>query len=158
MRLNTPDDFWPKVATGEPDACWPWKAGVSKSGYGTFTIAGRNRSAHRVAYELANGVTLPPGRATVVMHICDVPICCNPRHLRLGTPKDNTRDAKAKGRMAPARKGSANEWAKFTDDEVREIRRLHNEGMSYPKLGAMFGMHPQNIGRICRREGYTEVI
>lgn len=55
-------------------------------------------------------------------------------------------------------KGSANTFAKFTDDQVREMRRLYAEGgWSYPKLGARFGMHPQNIGRIIRREGYAEV-
>lgn len=159
MRRNTIEDFWAKVDKRGPDDCWLWTRAKSKSGYGTFNMEGRVLSAHRVAYEAANNVTLTFGRSLVVCHRCDVPLCCNPAHLFLGTQKENQQDRKAKGRQAPARRGSANEWAKFTDDQVREIRRLHATGdWSYPRLGAHFGMHPQNIGRIVRREGYVDVI
>ena len=36
----------------------------------------------------------------VVMHSCDVPLCCNPSHLVGGTYADNNRDMAAKGRHA----------------------------------------------------------
>lgn len=159
MRRNTIEDFWAKVDVRGPDDCWLWTRGVSRSGYGTINMAGKVLSAHRVAYEAHHGVTLTHGRELIVCHRCDQPLCCNPAHLFLGTQKDNAQDRKAKGRQAPARRGSANEWAKFTDDQVREIRALHATGeWSYPRLGARFGMHPQNIGRIVRREGYADVI
>lgn len=156
MRANTEADFWAKVDRRGPDECWLWTRARSKSGYGTFNMRGVVWNAHRLAFVLTNGPT-PGGRLNPICHTCDVPLCCNPAHLYLGTPKQNTADITNRGRRQPAKRGSDNFFAKFTDDEIREIRRLHDEGWSYPRLGARFGMHPQNIGRICRRQGYTEV-
>lgn len=157
MRPNTEADFWAKVDVRGPDDCWLWKAGKSKSGYGSFQWQGKVVSAHRMALTFHNGSPLPSGREHPVCHRCDVELCCNPAHLYLGTPKQNTADIIQRGRRQVVRKGSAAPFAKFTDEQVREIRRLHAEGWSYPRLGERFGMHPQNIGRICRRQGYTEV-
>jgi HNH endonuclease len=52
-------------------------------------------SAHRVAWELANGPI--PGRLFVLRR-CDNRLCVNPEHLFLGTQSDNMRDMAAKGR------------------------------------------------------------
>jgi hypothetical protein len=51
--------------------------------------------AHRAMYEFKTG-PIPVGK--VVMHTCDVPLCVNPAHLRLGTQADNLIDMRAKGR------------------------------------------------------------
>ena len=76
--------------------------------------------AHRYSYVLAHG-NIPPRK--IVMHTCDNPRCVNPKHLVLGTPKDNTRDMIQKGRKRTvAPKGNENGKAKLTPAIVREIR------------------------------------
>lgn len=58
------------------------------------------QKAHRVAWELTHGAIAD---GLFVLHKCDVPLCCNPQHLFLGTQLDNLRDASAKGRLRVAR-------------------------------------------------------
>lgn len=101
----TPEQrFWTKVDTSNgPDACWPWIASTfrERRGYGKFQ-AGTSREtarivyAHRYAWELANRSEIPPGM--FACHRCDNPVCCNPRHIFIGTPADNMRDMSDKGR------------------------------------------------------------
>jgi hypothetical protein len=102
---TTPERFWRRVLVGAPDACWPFMgARGNRSGHGSIGWAGKSRLAHRIAYQLATGVTLPDvpklrADSVCVLHTCDNPPCCNPAHLRLGTQKDNIRDCAAKGRL-----------------------------------------------------------
>jgi hypothetical protein len=75
---------------------WEWTAALNNIGYGMFRWASNKmRSAHRVSYELFNG-PIPDGMA--VCHKCDNPKCVNPKHLWVGTLKQNAQDMVAKGR------------------------------------------------------------
>lgn len=96
--------------SGGPDACWPWMgARVPAGGYGRF-LAERLIAAHRYSWILHNG---PISSSEIdVMHTCDNPPCCNPKHLRAVTTMENMRDAWAKGRAA----------TKLNADDVRAIR------------------------------------
>jgi hypothetical protein len=79
-------------------ACWIW-CGSRRAGYGLIRINSRKiGQAHRVAYEVAHGVTL--AASDVVMHKCDNPSCVNPAHLSVGTPKDNAQDMLLKLRIS----------------------------------------------------------
>ena len=71
-------------------------------GYGSFSVDGKSCPAHRVAFELTHG-PIPEGQ--VVRHKCDVPGCCNPAHLELGTSADNNRDRDERGRGAKGGRG-----------------------------------------------------
>ena len=93
--------FWGYVVKADGDGCWTWSASHDEHGYAAFTVKGRTKRAHRIAYELENGPIVGPGHgvdAAVIMHLCDNPGCVRPSHLQLGTNLANMRDMIAKGR------------------------------------------------------------
>jgi len=93
-RMGLIERFWSHVDVRGPDECWPWKACRHGQGYGIFKMTtGVWKKAHRVAYFLTHG-TWPDA----VLHSCDNPPCCNPRHLSAGTQLLNVADRHAKGR------------------------------------------------------------
>jgi hypothetical protein len=97
-RRLTPEGFWARVKKSEaPDDCWLWAGAVNKAGYGQFSKGYGCTLAHRYAWELVNG-PIPLGLQ--ICHKCDVPPCCNPAHLWLGTQKDNMADCVAKNRIS----------------------------------------------------------
>jgi hypothetical protein len=77
------------------DTCWIWKGAVTGDRYGSFTYNKTTKRAHRASYELFNG-EIPEG--LMVLHDCDVRICVNPEHLRVGTAKDNSHDMISRNR------------------------------------------------------------
>jgi len=88
---------WQDRLIPEPNSgCWLWEGSVDGSGYGMVNRKGKILKVHRLAWEASNGPILGD---LWVLHRCDVPACCNPAHLFLGTPLDNTRDMIAKGRF-----------------------------------------------------------
>lgn len=142
-------DFWDRVKIGKPNECWPWTGAKNKRGYGKYnkgeTIVGR--LAHRIAYHMARG-DIPSGLC--VLHECDNPPCCNPKHLWLGTNADNNKDMIAKGRaklhMTP--KGAESPLTKLTSSEVNEIKHQLESGKTGISLAHKYGVGRSTISRI----------
>lgn len=144
MKQPIEDRFWAKVDKRGEDDCWPWTASLQAKGYGQFTLShGHPINAHRFAWYLANG-PIPSGR--YVCHSCDNRPCCNPKHLFVGSPADNTADMMAKGR-APL--GADMPTAKLTEDSVRAIYALKGV-LSNTKTGRLFGVSAGTISKIRR--------
>jgi hypothetical protein len=98
--MSYPDQEWRHRILGRIDptptatGCHEWFGPKTKGGYGIITVGMSNVLAHRAIFAFNGG---DPG-VEVVMHMCDNPGCCNPKHLRGGSYEDNTRDMIQKGR------------------------------------------------------------
>lgn len=164
--------------TGE---CWLWTGAVRSNGYGVVGMNYKTVSAHRAAYELANG-PIPSG--AMVCHQCDVKLCVRPSHLYLGDHASNTKDAIERGRMAtgsrtgarlrperlargdrngsrlhPERlpRGERQHLAVLTDDEVRVIRALHSIGIPQKHIAAQFGRSTTTVNNVVLRRTWKHV-
>jgi hypothetical protein len=93
--------FWDRLAITGLDDCWLWQGCVNNKGYGRLKLKDITETyAHRAAYVLAVGC-IPDDLQ--VLHTCDTPRCCNPKHLVVGTNDDNMGDKVAKQRQARGR-------------------------------------------------------
>lgn len=140
--------------------CWEWIGAATKAGYGHLSVGNKHRLVHRIIYELCVGTVAPD------LHVChdcpegDNPRCCNPAHLFLGTPQENTLDMVEKGRQggkAPQGEDSPN--AKLTEQDVREIRRrlASSPRPTYRGLARELGVSKTTIARIDRRKSWAHL-
>lgn len=134
--------FWRRVSRGGPRECWPWTGKFWPDGYGKFS--GPETRAPRMAWVLENG---PIRGGLWVLHECDNPPCCNPRHLFLGTPKDNSRDRERKGRGRDQR-GSKNSMARLTEKQVGKMAKSWSRGVSCRDLAREFGVSPATVSLV----------
>ena len=123
---------------GDPPAegCWDWRSSVSL-GYGQFSISGRHVLAHVVSHRIYNDHDPITETKPYVLHSCDRPICCQPRHLRAGSSLENVYDAINRGRNAF---GERVPQSKLTAVSVNEIRRRYRSGDSQESLAGEFGV------------------
>ena len=139
-----------RVERGAPDVCWPFLGARDSDGYGTLSWRGKTHRATRLVWESLRG---PIAAGLVVRHRCDVPSCCNPAHLLLGTNAENRADAVARGRTArggraprrlyPERYpvGERVNKAKLTAPIVRAMREAFQAGgTTFSELGRVHGV------------------
>lgn len=135
------------------DGCWEWTAVKDKDGYGKVKIAGRQKMAHRVSYQLYIGA-IPDG--LFCLHHCDNPSCVNPAHLFLGTDADNMQDCLNKGRGA--RPFGEKHWgAKLTEEQVKTIRARRIDGVRNTDLAKEYGVAHQTISNVTNHIRWTKI-
>lgn len=145
--------FWKKVDIKGEDDCWNWKNGKIRDGYGMFWLETGNVRAHKLAYILTYGDI---DDSLVIMHKCDNPSCCNPRHLQPGTQMQNVHDCMKKGRRRVVF-GESRSNSKLTNEDVMEIRRRYDNGESGREIAKSIGMSRWHVTQIARREAWTHI-
>jgi hypothetical protein len=146
-RRRIENRFWEKVEYGtcDPDECWEWTA-ATRQGYGVFRLGDSTINAHRLAYELTNGIRPGESDAEHIRHHCHNRRCCNPAHLAPGTAADNIRDDATDYRTV------------LTPGDVRELRDRYAEtGVTQSQLADEYSTSQQHISRAIRGEQYAWV-
>ena len=158
---NTPEVLWSKVDKKGENECWPWLGVKNKQGYGRVQINEWSYYAHRVIYSLVYPNIIEwraPKNSTesgFILHTCDNPSCCNPKHLLVGTHADNMADKVAKGR-SPDFSGDKGPRAKLTMAQAREIRQLRKDGISARELSQRYELSLPSIKTLLRGDSYKE--
>lgn len=98
--FNYVELFESKLKRNEASGCLEFTGTKNLWGYGLLRHFGKNKGAHRFAYEIKNG-PIPSGM--FICHHCDNPPCCEVSHLFLGTALDNNLDKIKKNRHNPRR-------------------------------------------------------
>jgi len=137
------------------DECWEWRSGRHWKGYGMMTtVSGKVMYAHRISWNLHRGEI--PGKL-MVLHHCDNPGCVNPKHLFLGTGKDNADDMDKKGRRVISR-GEKNGNSIHTEEFIKAVRAAReNEGLGYKRLAKRFGLIPSYVRSIVLRHVWKHI-
>lgn len=159
--------FWAKV--DKSGDCWLWTGGIRTKGReprGVFWLAGKRRSAARVAYALANNIT--DLGDLFVCHKCNNSLCVRPDHLYLGTHHDNMQDRKSAGnyRVPEERKqrysirfrGEGNHGGgKLKDADIPIIRSRFAAGETKTAISKSYGVSDTTICEIINGKAWTHV-
>jgi hypothetical protein len=143
--------FWSLVKMSQTsDGCWLWCGHIRDGRYGVIWRDGKNRYAHRVAYELTHGAI--PGSLRVC-HRCDNPPCCRPSHLFLGTQEENIQDMRRKGRNPHP--------LKLSEKDVLEIRRRYENRKMFKitmqQLADEYGVYKGYISKIIHHQKWRHI-
>lgn len=144
MKKNfTKKDFYDLLRpNGE---CLEWTKGVSPSGYGVTKLGGnRVVRAHRLALEL-EGIDV---NGWYVLHSCDNTLCCNPKHLRIGSHQENMNDMTKRKRQ----------HSKLSEEQVLAIRSRYVRGrITHNELADEFGVTQTHISDIVNRNTWVHI-
>ncbi len=148
--MNLSERFWSKVDVRGKDNCWEWQASTFGGGYGAFGYNGKIVGSNRMSWFLTFG-EFPD---LWVLHTCDNRKCCNPNHLFLGTPQNNSTDMKNKGRCNPAI-GERNGQNKLSKEDVLYI--FHSNERHY-LLARKFNVNQKTIRDIKNKNRWRHLL
>lgn len=151
IPIDEQSRFWSSVETAGDDDCWVWAKSKDRKGYGKFGVGSmkdgtrRIEQSSRTAWRLTNG-PIPDG--LFVCHSCDNPPCCNPRHLWLGTCKENLQDMHAKGRFY------AKSW---TDKEKIKAIKILGASKTIEEIANEIDVQPSFVSKVLRGASFKHI-
>lgn len=142
--------FWQRVQlTADDTRCW-LLSGQNLQRYGSHSFDGEAWYAHHFAWFITHGYR----SAMCLRHSCDTPRCVNPNHLSEGTHADNMHDKVLRGRQPH---GEQVEQSKLTENDVRYIRQLLQNGVNLKTIAQRFPVSSVAIGDIKRGKTWRHV-
>lgn len=141
--------------------CWIWAGPIFSDGYGNAGSGYPDQRAHRSSFILFNG-KIPKG--SMILHVCDIPLCINPQHLYLGDAKQNAKDALERGlhpkgpNPKKSNPGGKNGRAKLSEKQVISIRKeyIFNENGAQ-KLARKYKISKRQVLNILKRETWKNI-
>lgn len=123
--------------------CWIWMGSMDTQGYGQIrrgSRPGKLRYTHRVMSDAVEGKE--------AMHICDIPACCNPTHIVLGSHSDNMQDMIRKGRGV--HKQPTGENSKMTMFKDSVIEAIKNSTTTRAETAKTYGCSTSLVAKVKR--------
>lgn len=139
--------------------CWEWTGsyeGGPGTRYGILNYQGRRIRATRFSLFLATGQMSEKW----ILHSCDNTLCVNPRHLREGTAKENSRDMLDRKRglhQIGKRENWESALCTLRANDVRRIRARLADGERQIDIARGYGIDPSVISNISRGKAWRRV-
>lgn len=130
------------------NGCWIWMGPLNMHGYGKIGCESY-ANAHRASFACS---IKPIPKGMFVCHKCDIPSCINPEHLFLGSPSDNSKDMKLKGRHCF---GEKNGRSKITSSQAIQIFKSKDQ---YKIIASSFGISISMVRRIKERIAWAHIL
>lgn len=134
------------------DECLIWPHAKNRFGYGQVEIDGHRHVPHRLVLERTQGP--PPSLQHWAAHqpvICHNRLCCNPRHLRWATRRENEGDKVLDGTH---QFGERNNQARLKTDQVFAIRA---DPRPQRVIAAEYDIRQQTVSRIKRGAAWAHL-
>lgn len=141
--------FWNKVR--KSDSCWEWIGQLNHAGYGMFRKGNKLARAHRISFSMSNQLS----DSDIILHSCNNRKCVNPKHLRIGSQKENFHDSILAG-TAPICEN--NGQSKLTKEEVSKIKEMYiPRKFGCVKISRFFNISRRQVSRILSGEAWRFV-